>query len=275
MPEGPEIRRAADDLAAVLVDRPITGVFFKFPRLKRYQRRLQGEVVTAVDTHGKALLTRFGNDLVLFSHNQLYGRWYVTAAGDVPDTQRSLRVALHTADNSALLYSASSIDVVHAAKLDQHPFLRRLGPDVLDSTLTAGDIVARMGLDRFRRRSLGALLLDQAFLAGNGNYLRSEILFFAGLSHRARPADLTLAQQRRLARQILAVAARSYRTAGITNPESRVATLKRAGLTRRQLRFAVFGRAGKPCYVCDTPIEKANVGSRRLYFCPSCQPEQS
>ena len=33
MPEGPEIRRAADELAAALVDHSLTGVFFKFPRL--------------------------------------------------------------------------------------------------------------------------------------------------------------------------------------------------------------------------------------------------
>jgi endonuclease-8 len=274
MPEGPEIRRAADQLAQVLVNQELTRVFFKFARLKRFQGALSGARVLAVEAHGKALLTRFSNGLTLFSHNQLYGRWYVTPAGATPRTNRSLRAGLYTAEYDALLYSASSIDVVDQAGLAQHPFLKRLGPDILDATLTAAVVAERLADTRFRRRSLGALLLDQGFLAGNGNYLRSEVLFFSGLCHQRRPADLSAAQRLRLARQILAVAARSYRTAGITNPARRVAALKRAGLPRENLRFAVFARAGKPCYVCRTPVKRANVGSRRLYFCPVCQPAE-
>jgi len=271
MPEGPEIRRAADRLARVLVDNELTEVFFKFPRLQRFQSVLTGERVTAVDTRGKALLTRFSNDLVLFSHNQLYGRWYVTCGRREPKTNRSLRVALYTSDHSALLYSASSIDVLAADAVAEHPSISGLGPDILDPGLTAEQIAARLASARFRGRSLGTLLLDQGFLAGNGNYLRSEILFFAGLSHRAKPADLTAAHRRRLARQILAIAGRSYRTGGITNPPRQVSELKADGLTRSKYRFAVFGRAGAPCYACGTPIERCSVGSRRLYFCPSCQ----
>jgi endonuclease-8 len=272
MPEGPEIRRAADRLARVLVDNELARVFFKFPRLKRFQRALTGERVTAVDTHGKALLTRFSNGLVLFSHNQLYGRWYVTRGRQTPKTNRSLRAALYTTDHSALLYSASSIDVLAADDVPSHPFVSRLGPDILDPRLTAEQIAERLTAKQFRGRSLGALLLDQGFLAGNGNYLRSEILFFSGLSYGAKPASLSAASRRRLGRQILALAGRSYRTGGITNPPSRVAALKAAGLTRSKYRFAVFGRAGAPCYACGTPIERCNVGSRRLYFCANCQP---
>ena len=272
MPEGPEIRRAADQLAKVLVNQELTRVFFKFPRLKRFQRPLRGAQVLAVDTHGKALLTRFSNGLTLFSHNQLYGRWYITPAGDTPRTKRSLRVGLYTGAHDALLYSASSIDVVDEAGLAQHPFLVRLGPDILDAALTAAEVAERLADKQFRHRALGGLLLDQGFLAGNGNYLRSEVLFFSGLCHRLRPADLSAAQRLRLARQILAVAARSYRTGGITNPTRRVAALKRAGLPRGKLRFAVFGRAGEPCYVCGTAVRRTNVASRRLYFCPVCQP---
>jgi endonuclease-8 len=272
MPEGPEIRRAADRLARVLVDRDLDKVFFKFPRLKRFQSTLSGECVTSVDTRGKALLTRFSNGMVLFSHNQLYGRWYVTRGRQTPHTNRSLRAALYTSQHSALLYSASSIDVLNESELASHPFISRLGPDILDPSLSPDLIVARLTSEQFRRRSLGALLLDQGFLAGNGNYLRSEILFFARLSHRSRPADLVAADHRRLARQVLRIAARSYRTGGLTNSPTQVVRLKAAGLTRSRYRFAVFGRAGEPCHECGTPIERCSVGSRRLYYCPTCQP---
>ncbi|MCC6706705.1 MAG: hypothetical protein IT492_03995 [Gammaproteobacteria bacterium] len=49
----------------------------------------------------------------------------------------------------------------------------------------------------FRRRSVAALYLDQGFLAGIGNYLRSEILFFAGVSPQARPMDLDARSRQR------------------------------------------------------------------------------
>ena len=132
MPEGPEIRRAADRIANVLLGRQIEEVFFAFPELCRYEEQIAGTRVAAVDTRGKALLTRFDNDLVLYSHNQLYGRWFTVERGNLPGTRRSLRVALHTESHSALLYSASEISVLTDRQVAAHPFLSRLGPDVLE-----------------------------------------------------------------------------------------------------------------------------------------------
>ena len=68
--------------------------------------------VLRVDTRGKALLIRFEQGLTLYAHNQLYGRWYLNKRGTFPKTGRSLRVALHTETDSALLYSASDIAVL-------------------------------------------------------------------------------------------------------------------------------------------------------------------
>ena len=58
MPEGPEIRRAADRVGAALEGRTAVDVFFAFDRLKRYEAELRGQVVEQVTTRGKAMLTR-------------------------------------------------------------------------------------------------------------------------------------------------------------------------------------------------------------------------
>ena len=84
MPEGPEIRREADRIGEALVGHRLVEVGFGLPRLRRYASMLAGCVVDAVDCRGKALLTRFDNGLTLYSHNQLYGRWYVRARDDLP-----------------------------------------------------------------------------------------------------------------------------------------------------------------------------------------------
>ena len=77
-----------------------------------------------------------------------------------------------------------------------------------------------------------------------------------------------------LARATLVISQRAYATAGVTNREPWVTRLKRQGLTRRHWRFAVFDRAGAPCLACGATIERIEVGTRRLYLCPGCQPSR-
>jgi endonuclease-8 len=272
MPEGPEIRRAADRIAKVLVGQRIEQVFFGLRRLQRFSDELQDRTVERVDTRGKALLVRFDNGLSLYAHNQLYGVWRITQRDHWPKTGRSLRVALHTSTQSALLYSASDIAVLTADDELGHPFLSRLGPDVLDSALHWRDLARRLNETAFRRRSLASLYLDQRFLAGIGNYLRSEILFAAGLHPSAKPGRLEQRDRNRLARVSLTIARRAYETGGITLPATKVKQLKALGLKRREYRFAVFDRAGDPCLTCGEEIERYEAGSRRIYRCPNCQP---
>ena len=95
MPEGPEIRRAADEVAAWLEGHLIERVVFPLPRLRHHGRKLSGRTVTAVETRGKAMLTHFDNGYSIYSHNQLYGVWQVVKGKKLPETNRSLRLLPH------------------------------------------------------------------------------------------------------------------------------------------------------------------------------------
>ncbi|MDP0811661.1 endonuclease VIII, partial [Klebsiella pneumoniae] len=79
---------------------------------------------------------------------------------------RVLRVKLQTADKTILLYSASDIEMLTPEQLTTHPFLQRVGPDVLDPNLTPEVVKERLLSPRFGNRQVAGLLLDQAFLAG-------------------------------------------------------------------------------------------------------------
>ncbi|MBE9032028.1 endonuclease VIII [filamentous cyanobacterium LEGE 11480] len=275
MPEGPEIKRAADRIAKAIVNQPLTEVFFAFEGLKSYEAAFLESQVVSVQPRGKALLTRFTNQLSIYSHNQLYGVWYVKRAGNYPDTNRQLRLAIHTAKKSALLYSASDIYVLNDDEIAGHPFLKKLGPDLLDERTTFDEIYDRYTDAKFRRRGLGGLLLNQEFLCGPGNYLRSEILFVAGVWPWARPIDCTDQQLQQLAEASLAVTRQSYQTNGITNSLDIANDLKAKGETRRMYRHWVFSRWGKGCYRCGDVIRKETIANRRLYYCPTCQPDLS
>ena len=271
MPEGPEIRRAAARIDRVLAGRTVEHAELTQPHLRRLAASLIGQQVDLVTSRGKAMLIRFADGRTLYSHNQLYGVWRLCKRGKLPKTKRQLRLALHTATDSALLYSASDISVWRQEELHQHPFLARIGPDILSSTLTWQDLASRLQSSQFSGRSLAALYLDQQFLAGIGNYLRSEILFAAAVDPAARPKDLTRAQINTLARQTLGVSRRSYRSGGVTLTDKQYRWLRDQDLSYEEARFMVFGRRDLPCHVCGTKIKRTQAGARRLYSCANCQ----
>lgn len=262
MPEGPEIRRVADALDAALVGRKLSEVWFSFPELEARCGQIIGAKVRRIETRGKALLTHFSSGLTLYSHNQLYGRWVISDAGAEKISTRSPRVRLANPKAVAVLYSASDIELWPTERIEEHPFLQRIGPDVLDAHLTPDAVAARLLEPAFRGRRLGALLLDQHFLAGLGNYLRAEILWTAELPPERTPSELTAQQLGALANACLEIARRSYRTRG------RETAL---GDTPEEFQFQVFRREGEARSRCGATIERSMSASRPLYFCPRCQ----
>jgi endonuclease VIII len=276
VPEGPEIRREAKRLARLVVGQPIARLDYRLPALARRARSLRGHHVTDVTSHGKAMLIAWSNGLTHFSHNQLYGEWVVVTTPEVDalmaERPRSVRVVIGVERAAAVLMSATWIELLTARELAVQPYLARLGPDVLDRGTTAPGVVKRLLDARFARRSLAALLLDQTFLAGLGNYLRSDILHLARLRHTRRPADLRAPALQRLAEAIVALPRQSVRTAGATNDVALMQALAARGVSRAARRFRAYGRDGEPCWICGTTIRRVDVAGRGIYFCPRCQP---
>lgn len=274
MPEGPEIRRAADELTAAIGGKRIEKAFFAFAALKRYEAEIKGACITAINSRGKAILIRLDNGLTIFSHNQLYGRWQICPADSYPPypkSTRQLRLAIHTKKDVALLYSASNIAVLDQQALERHPYLIKLGPELLAPEVTIGMIRARFEERRFHRRCLMGLLQDQHFLSGMGNYLCCEVLHLSKVWPQRHLADLTIEQRDNLAENCLKLTRQSYKTAGITNSGERTERLQQEGKTFEQSRFMLYRRAGEPCYRCGTPIVKQKFCGRMGYACPNCQ----
>jgi len=271
MPEGPEIRLAADKIAAVLEDKIVEAVSFGQPKMMHHAEDFHGQMVTHIETRGKAMLTHFNHGYTIYSHNQLYGVWKVSKRGKFPKTNRTLRLALHTDTHSALLYSASDISVWLTEDIEQHPFLARIGPDILSDTLEWRTIVKILESKGFAGRGLSAVYLDQGFVAGIGNYLRSEILFDAGIHHDRKAKELSKVELGKLARSTLLMGQRSYETKGYTVTPGMAAKLKKTKRPYENIRFMIFNRDGLPCRNCGTMIVREERNSRRIYHCPNCQ----
>lgn len=271
MAEGPEVRRKAEKLRELLVGAPLAEVRFVFERLWPFEAALAGERVTAVETYGKAYVIRFEGGLALYVHPKLFGHWILRKLPGEPKTDRQLRAVLRTAKGAAFLYSTNDLAVLPQADLATHPYLTKIGPDVLDPGLTPADVAARLRDPAFRAKRLTTLLLDQAFLAGVGNYMRSEILFVARLFPLLQARELTDAETDRLATAIVEVSRRAFEARGMTASDAIIAAGKAAKRPPWEYRHWVFKREGKPCYACGTPIERHETEGRRYFSCPTCQ----
>ena len=273
MPEGPEVRRAADKIERAIGGESLQAIRLEHPRLLSLQKALDGTKLLNVQTFSKAFVLTFDNDVLIYVHLQLYGVWKTGPLRSPPKTNRSLRLWLETKTHYAALYSATDIQPLSKETLLQHPYIQRLGPDLLNQKdYGISHISRRLAKKEFSRRSLGALLLDQSFFAGVGNYLRSEILFEARLHPSGKLSQLSPKQRTRLARAIHTMLHRAYKTGGVTNAAEWVEACKAKGQRRSQYRHYVFARQGQACRHCQTPIVKIEVSGRRLYLCPSCQP---
>lgn len=270
MPEGPEIHREADKISKAIEGNEVRYVYYYHDHLKDFERELADKRVENVEAFGKGIVISFEDDFHMYSHNQLYGRWYVKPAGEYPKTNRQLRAELRTDHKAALLYSASEIDVMDGESIEEHPYLSKLGPDLLKD-VTVEQIVERCKSDDFKRKMFASLLLDQTFLSGVGNYLRSEILFDARINPSSKPKELSDEKLKKFAKSAITITLRSYETKGITVSEDILSEAKSAGEKRRHYRHYIFNRGGKPCRICGTEIEKMKKSGRRIYVCNNCQ----
>jgi formamidopyrimidine-DNA glycosylase len=120
-----------------------------------------------------------------------------------------------------------------------------------------------------RRARIKALLLDQSVLRGVGNIYADESLWKAKIHPARLGANLSRKQAhslRRMLQDILrkAIALRGSSISDFLDVEGEPGEYQR--------HHRAYGREGKGCYRCKTPVRRAIVAGRSSYFCPRCQP---
>jgi endonuclease VIII len=267
MPEGPEIFLAARAVHEAVAEQPCTLRLLYAP-LAAKSRSLRGLQIKRVHARSKAMLTEFANGVVLYSHNQLYGEWVVHKVGE-PLLAKQVRLVITTAQHQAVLYSATDFAWLRAGKEEQHPYIAKLGPEVLSEHVTAAQIATRLA--QFPRRLIADALLDQHVLAGLGNYLRADILLVAKINPLRKISSLTQQELLRIAKASKTLTQRSIQRQGVVRPWAQYLAAREAGADYEAARFYAFDRECAPCWECTTPIERTMRSGRGLFFCSVCQ----
>jgi len=123
-------------------------------------------------------------------------------------------------------------------------------------------------LFRHRKTPIKSALLNQKLLSGVGNIYADESLFRAGVRPRRRASSLTRSELQKLHAGLLKVLRQAIKLGG-SSVSDYVDAEGRPGFF--QLKHRVYGREGKPCYVCGTPIKRVIIAGRSSHYCPHCQ----
>jgi endonuclease VIII len=273
VPEGDTIFRAARTLHGALAGQVVVSFTTVLAQLAG--RTIEGRTILGVRSAGKHLLVEFSGDLVLRTHMRMHGSWHLYRRGARwQRPRRDMRIIITTAAVEAVGFRIPVAEFLTAATRRRSPALATLGPDLLADEFDDAGALARM--KQAGDMAIGDLLLDQRVMAGIGNVYKSEILFACRVPPFTPARDVgdeTLAA-------VIATARRLLRStvSGSLAPMTTYTGFRRT--TRREApgeRLWVYGRAGKPCRRCGTPIRmrRQGVHARSTYWCPVCQPAAS
>ena len=267
MPELPDIAVYVEALERFALGRTLERVRITSPFLLRSWdppiSSAEGRRLTRVRRIGKRIVMGLEDELFLVLHLMIAGRlrWRPQGA-KVPG--RNGLAAFDFSNGTLLLTEASkkkraSLFLVRGAEaLAEHD---PGGLEVLENDLGA----FRAALSR-ENHTLKRALTDPHLLAGIGNAYSDEILHSAGMSPFKRTDQLADAEWERLfeaTREILVSwTERTRREVGDGFPDK--VTAFREGM-------AVHGRFGKPCPVCETPVQRLVYAQNEANYCPTCQ----
>lgn len=119
-----------------------------------------------------------------------------------------------------------------------------------------------------RKTPIKSALLNQKLLSGVGNIYADESLFRAKVRPRRRASSLTRAEFQKLHKGLQQVLREAIKAGG-SSINDYVNAEGREGFF--QLKHYVYGREGKPCRVCKTPIKRVIIAGRSSHYCPHCQ----
>ncbi|HEX7083822.1 MAG TPA: bifunctional DNA-formamidopyrimidine glycosylase/DNA-(apurinic or apyrimidinic site) lyase [Gaiellaceae bacterium] len=285
MPELPEVETIRRGLAATVLGRRIDAVeaIWRPVLAGPVDGRLLGRRLTGIGRRGKLLvgdldggdhllvhLMMTGQIVVADGGRTLFGGGHPTRSMLEPMPNSTTRAVFRLEGGRAVYFNDQRkfgrIRIADDAALAADPFLTRLGPEPLGAEFTLAAFRARLA--RHGRAPVKAALLDQTVVAGVGNIYADESLHLARVHPRRLVRSLSAAESRRLhdaVRSTLELAVESGGTsfaAYVNEARGREGYLARA---------RVFRRAGLPCPVCGTAIERVRVAGRGTNVCPRCQ----
>jgi formamidopyrimidine-DNA glycosylase len=271
MPELPEAETIARDLDPRLRGARIIGVeVYHDDVLARpageVGRALVGRTIASVGRRGKNVVIAFEDDGRLMVNLGMTGRLVLSDAPRARDC-RHVAVRLDLEDGRALLYDdVRRFGLLHLYEPETWAARdAQLGLEPLCDDFTGA---ALWDLTKRTRTPIRNFLLDQARVAGVGNIYAVEALHRAGIRPTRRAHRLTRAEASALRDALRDVLAEAIAKRGTTVSDYRDASGEVGGF---EPLLRVYGREGRPCNACGSPVKRKVLTQRSAFYCPACQ----
>jgi formamidopyrimidine-DNA glycosylase len=271
MPELPEVETIVRRLQPLLAGQKIQRVQVFHPKILRLSSkvfidRLTGAIIRKIRRKGKLIVMDLDPGLTLFLHLKMTGQLLFEPDSSFPD--RHTHVIFHLFPSGFQLRyrdirKFGFFDLEDATTSSQSPLLLNLGPDPFE--ITPGQLI---GMMHSKKKTVKSLLLDQSAISGLGNIYADESLFRAKIHPLTGTGVLSKTRIQILHQTIREVLSQAIREKGSTLRDYRRPDGQPGGF---QNFHQVYGRTGKPCPVCGSPIEKIRVAGRGTHLCPFCQ----
>ena len=266
MPEGNEIYRYAKVHAATFVGKTIC---VEAPNGRFTDAALlTGRKLKSVMAHGKHLGYDFGRDLKLHVHLGRFGD-FTEGKMPFPEVRGILRMRWSTRTDWLELRGPTDCSVYTDAQWQA--LEDRLGADPLAPGADPATAVARV---RKANLSIAALLMDQVIFAGIGNIYRAELLYRARQNPFAAGKDTSEKTLKAIWKDAVKLMPEGMVDRRIVTTRSKDRPHPTGKAPREETHY-VYRRHGKPCFVCGTTILRVQLAGRTLYWCPTCQPDET
>ena len=265
MPELPEVETIKRELEKAILGKKITDVIvnnpkvIKEPKKDDFVKELKGKTIKSILRKGKLLILELSSGKSLTIHFKMTGQFIY------PGNAEHSRVSFKLSDRKILDFNDRRL-LEELRLVDDWrdlKFIKELGPEPFDSIESE---FKQMLADR--KTKIKPLLMDQTFISGVGNLYAAEALFKARIHPERLASSLSDKEKGLLFKEIKDTLTEATHHKG-SSVDQYVQLSGRPGEYAKYHR--VYGRKGKPCAVCKTPIKRATLGGRGTYFCPKCQ----
>lgn len=265
MPELPEVETIKRELEKAVLGKKIVEVcvhhpkVIRHPSLDKFKRALSGATLKNILRKAKVLILELSNGRSLVIHLKMTGQLIYPGSG------KEARVSFRLSDDKWLDFRDQRL-FAEMRLLDDWrtlKFIQGLGPEPF---ALSGEEFKKMLATKKTR--IKPLLMDQTFISGVGNLYATEALFKARIHPQRTAANLSDKEKELLFKEIKDTLNEAIKYKGSSVDQY----VQLSGQPGNYVRFhKVYGRQGKPCLVCRTPIKRISLGGRGTYFCPKCQ----
>jgi endonuclease-8 len=277
MPEGHTLFRLAADLSAAFAGQHVE-VTSPQGRFAEEASILDGHLLETAESAGKHLFVTFDPGAeaaddpsaltIVHIHLGLIGVFSIEE-GPPPEPVGAVRLRLVGPSAYADLRGAITCELISVATMEQ--ILVKLGPDPLRTDADPAKAFARIHKSR---KSIGALLMDQAVLAGVGNVYRAESLFRARLNPLTPGVKVSRRRWDAIWTDLVDLMEYGVQTGRIDTVRAEhepEAMGRDPRVDDHGGEVYVYRRNGMPCHVCGSTVKTKVLEGRNLFWCPACQ----